>query len=49
MDHIAASAQLVAVSEQAGPGNLLRIVLLVSLFGGALLAWFLLRGYGKND
>ncbi|MFF4171189.1 hypothetical protein [Streptomyces sp. NPDC001744] len=34
---------LLAVGE--GPGDTLRIVLLVSIVGGALLAWFLLRGY----
>lgn len=39
---------LLAAAEQQGPGNTLRIVLLVSLVGGALLAWFLLRGYGNN-
>lgn len=41
---------LLAATEQQGPGNTLRIVLLVSIVGGALLAWFLLRGYGdKGD
>jgi len=36
---------LAAGSEQQGPGDTLRVVLLVSLVGAALLAWFLLRGY----
>ncbi|MEU8762799.1 hypothetical protein [Streptomyces sp. NPDC048659] len=41
---------LLAATEQQGPGDTLRIVLLVSIVGGALLAWFLLRGYGdKGD
>ncbi|MER8043031.1 hypothetical protein [Streptomyces sp. NPDC094032] len=40
---------LLATTEQQGPGNTLRIVLLVSIVGGALLAWFLLRGYGGAD
>ncbi|SCD86367.1 hypothetical protein [Streptomyces sp. PpalLS-921] len=40
---------LAAVSEDQGPGNTLRVVLLVSLLGAALLAWFLLRGYRDDD
>ncbi|MEV7868942.1 hypothetical protein AB0P17_23255 [Streptomyces sp. NPDC088124] len=40
---------LAAASDQQGPGNTLRIVLVVSLVGAALLAWFLLRGYRDND
>ncbi|MGW0787307.1 hypothetical protein ACWD04_03415 [Streptomyces sp. NPDC002911] len=43
---------LAAVSEGQGPGDTLRVVLLVALVGAALLAWFLLRGYrndGTND
>ena len=39
---------LAAASEQPGLGGTLRIVLLVSIVGGALLAWFLLRGYGNG-
>ncbi|MGW7368568.1 hypothetical protein ACWGI8_35380 [Streptomyces sp. NPDC054841] len=39
------AALLAAASEQQGPGDTLRIVLLVSMVGAALLAWFLLRGY----
>ncbi|MFD9504048.1 hypothetical protein [Streptomyces sp. NPDC060035] len=42
-------AVLAAVSGDQGPGNTLRIVLLVSLVGAALLAWFLLRGYRNDD
>ncbi|MFF2408994.1 hypothetical protein [Streptomyces sp. NPDC058092] len=41
-------ALLAAASEDQGPGNTLRIVLLASLVGAGLLAWFLLRGY-RND
>ncbi|CAD5947297.1 conserved protein of unknown function [Streptomyces sp. KY75] len=40
---------LAAASSQQGPGATLRIVLLASIVGAALLAWFLLRGYGNND
>ncbi|MFI8822546.1 hypothetical protein [Streptomyces sp. NPDC053431] len=36
---------LLAATGQQGPGDTLRIVLLGSLVGAALLAWFLLRGY----
>ncbi|MEU1122666.1 hypothetical protein ABZ371_03560 [Streptomyces sp. NPDC005899] len=43
------TALLAAVSEDQGPGDTLRIVLLVSLVGAALLAWFLLRGYRNDD
>ncbi|MFC9246436.1 hypothetical protein ACFT7S_21335 [Streptomyces sp. NPDC057136] len=42
-------ALLAAASEEQGPGDTLRIVLLVSIVGAALLAWFLLRGYGNDD
>ncbi|MDV9193293.1 hypothetical protein R6L23_34650 [Streptomyces sp. SR27] len=44
-----AAAALLAAAAQQGPGNTLRIVLLVSIVGGALLAWFLLRGYRSDD
>ncbi|MFI8005808.1 hypothetical protein [Streptomyces sp. NPDC086010] len=47
MPHIA--VLLAAVSEDQGPGNTLRVVLLVSLVGAALLGWFLLRGYRNDD
>ncbi|MFF1505976.1 hypothetical protein [Streptomyces sp. NPDC058326] len=40
-----AAAALLAAAAPEGPGDTLRIVLLVSIVGGALLAWFLLRGY----
>ncbi|MFF9199560.1 hypothetical protein ACF09L_30590 [Streptomyces sp. NPDC014779] len=40
---------LLAAASQQGPGATLRIVLLVSIVGGALLAWFLLRGYRSTD
>ncbi|MFC7305573.1 hypothetical protein ACFQVC_15240 [Streptomyces monticola] len=35
-------------AKEQGPGNVIRVVLVVSLLGAALLAWFLLRGYGKD-
>ncbi|MEU4350466.1 hypothetical protein [Streptomyces sp. NPDC023838] len=39
---------LAAASDQQGPGNVLRIVLLVSILGAGGLAWLLLRGYRSN-
>ncbi|MFF0474380.1 hypothetical protein [Streptomyces sp. NPDC004284] len=44
-----AAAALLAATAQQGPGDTLRILLLVSMVGGALLAWFLLRGYRGGD
>ncbi|MFD8010133.1 hypothetical protein [Streptomyces sp. NPDC058955] len=38
----------IAAAAEQGPGDTLRIVLLVSMVGGALLAWFLLRGYRSD-
>ncbi|MFI0723756.1 hypothetical protein [Streptomyces sp. NPDC021224] len=48
--HIGAMHDLstLAVSDTAGPGPVMRTVLLVSVVGVALMAWFLLRGYGKD-
>ncbi|MEV6551225.1 hypothetical protein AB0M57_21290 [Streptomyces sp. NPDC051597] len=40
---------LAAASDQQGPGNVLRILLLVSIFGAGGLAWLLLRGYRSDD
>jgi hypothetical protein len=37
-----------AASDQQGPGYTLRIVLLGSMVGVVLLAWFLLRGYRSD-
>jgi hypothetical protein len=38
-----------AVDNSAGPGPVMRIVLVGSVVGVVLLAWFVLCGYGKND
>ncbi|MET8470767.1 hypothetical protein ABZY90_16220 [Streptomyces sp. NPDC006422] len=46
MEHI--DLVLSAASGQ-GPGNLLRGVLIVGVVGAVLLAWFLLRGYKRDD
>ncbi|MFE1902599.1 hypothetical protein ACFW96_02880 [Streptomyces gardneri] len=48
-DTIDATAALLAAAAPEGPGNTLRIVLLVSIVGAVLLAWFLLRGYRTDD
>ncbi|MER5459620.1 MULTISPECIES: hypothetical protein [unclassified Streptomyces] len=42
------AALLAAVTEQQGLGSTLRILLIASIAGAALLAWFLLRGYRGN-
>ncbi|MEU6663753.1 hypothetical protein [Streptomyces sp. NPDC046821] len=34
---------------QQGAGNLLRTVIVVGVVGSALLGWFLLRGYKRDD
>ncbi|MFD5323036.1 hypothetical protein [Streptomyces sp. NPDC127092] len=39
---------LFAAASEQGAGDTLRIALLVSIVGAALLAWFLLRGYGNG-
>jgi hypothetical protein len=43
------AALLAVASDSAGPGVLLRVVIVVSVLGVAFLAWFLLRGYGGRD
>ncbi|MFI2349462.1 hypothetical protein ACH492_20885 [Streptomyces sp. NPDC019443] len=42
------AALFAAASEQQGLGNALRILLIASIAGAAVLAWFLLRGYRGN-
>ncbi|AZM53209.1 hypothetical protein DMA15_11905 [Streptomyces sp. WAC 01529] len=36
-------------AQQQGPGNLLRIVLIVMVVGCVLVGWFLLRGYRRGE
>jgi hypothetical protein len=38
-----------SAAQQQGPGNLLRVVLIVLVLGCVLTAWFLLRGYKRDD
>ncbi|CAL9527618.1 hypothetical protein SUDANB6_03985 [Streptomyces sp. enrichment culture] len=52
MEHVPRTAWLTEAAraaEQQGPGNLLRVVLVVMVLGSVLTAWFLLRGYGRKD
>jgi hypothetical protein len=52
MEHIPAAAWLTEAADAAGkqgPGNLLRVVLIVMIVGVVLTAWFLLRGYKRDD
>ncbi|MFD9003791.1 hypothetical protein ACFV0T_22990 [Streptomyces sp. NPDC059582] len=52
MQHIPAAARLTEAASaagQQGAGNLLRIILVVMILGCVLTAWFLLRGYKRND
>ncbi|WP_405577431.1 hypothetical protein [Streptomyces sp. NBC_01190] len=38
-----------AVNDSAGPGPVMRSIIVIAVVGGALLAWFVLRGYRDND
>ncbi|MFE9250321.1 hypothetical protein [Streptomyces sp. NPDC007088] len=41
------TAFLAAVSDQPGPGNFLRILLVVMILGAVFMAWLLLHGYRR--
>ncbi|WP_330457808.1 hypothetical protein OIB37_13400 [Streptomyces sp. NBC_00820] len=53
MEHHPAAAWLTEAAANAvpqhGAGNLLRIVLIVTVLGCVLTAWLLLRGYKRED
>lgn len=53
MEHYPAAHRVTEAAAQAagqqGPGNLLRIVLIVMVVGCVLVAWFLLRGYRQGN
>ncbi|MFD9886104.1 hypothetical protein ACFWZT_32125 [Streptomyces alboflavus] len=52
MEHISAAQALDLAAEAAekqGPGNLLRVVLIVMVVGCVLAAWLLLRGYRQGN
>ncbi|MFC4031784.1 hypothetical protein ACFO3J_09865 [Streptomyces polygonati] len=38
-----------AVSDSAGPGPVMRSIIVIAVVGGVLIAWFVLRGYRDND
>ncbi|MCZ4508641.1 hypothetical protein QFZ24_006485 [Streptomyces phaeochromogenes] len=38
-----------SAAQQQGAGNLLRVVLIVMVVGCVLTAWFLLRGYKRDE
>ncbi|MEC3992225.1 hypothetical protein VSR01_01155 [Actinacidiphila sp. DG2A-62] len=38
-----------AVSGSAGPGPVMRTLIVASVVGVVLIAWFVLRGYSNND
>ncbi|MGW0843540.1 hypothetical protein ACWD26_26005 [Streptomyces sp. NPDC002787] len=38
-----------AAAKEQGAGNLLRVVLIVMVLGSVLTAWFLLRGYKRDE
>lgn len=51
MEHISAAEALTLAAHAAGkqgPGNLLRVVLIVMVLGCVLVAWLLLRGYRQG-
>ncbi|CAM5450808.1 MULTISPECIES: hypothetical protein [Streptomyces] len=48
MDHAARLALLLAADQPPANGFPFRVFIVVSVVGGALLAWFLLRGYRDN-
>jgi hypothetical protein len=37
-----------AASKSVGPGPVMRSVIVIAVVGAALMAWFLLRGYGND-
>ncbi|MEV6592484.1 hypothetical protein [Streptomyces acidicola] len=52
MEHVTAArwiTEAAVAAEPQGPGNLLRVVLIVMIVGCVLGGWFLLRGYRRDD
>ena len=51
MEHTTAAwlTEAATAASRQGPGNLLRVVLIVMILGCALTGWFLLRGYKRKD
>ncbi|BCL30693.1 hypothetical protein ACFFS2_21600 [Streptomyces aurantiacus] len=51
MEHSPGSwlTEAASAAQQQGAGNLLRVVLVVMVVGCVLGAWFLLRGYKRDE
>ncbi|MFD1656909.1 hypothetical protein ACFSL4_01325 [Streptomyces caeni] len=51
MDHTPAAwlTGAATAAQRQGPGDLLRIVLIVMVVGCVMAGWFLLRGYRRKD
>jgi hypothetical protein len=51
MEHITSAwlTEAALAAGRQGPGDLLRVVLIVMILGCALTGWFLLRGYKRKD
>ncbi|GHA48446.1 hypothetical protein GCM10010372_55480 [Streptomyces tauricus] len=51
MEHSPGSwlVEAASAAQEQGAGNLLRVVLIVMVVGCVLAAWFLLRGYKRDD
>jgi hypothetical protein len=52
MEHVPAArwiTEAATAADTQGPGNLLRVVLIVMIVGCVLGGWFLLRGYRHED
>ncbi|MFE9097695.1 hypothetical protein [Streptomyces sp. NPDC007264] len=51
MEHIPAAwlTEAATAAQRQGPGNLLRVVLIVMVLGCVMTGWFLLRGYRRKD
>jgi hypothetical protein len=51
MEHLPGTwlTEAASAAQQQGAGNLLRVVLIVMVVGCVLTAWFLLRGYKRDD
>ncbi|MET8635186.1 hypothetical protein ACWEQ2_32320 [Streptomyces sp. NPDC004096] len=50
MEHTSAAwlTEAATAAARQGPGDLLRVVLIVMVVGCVLTAWFLLRGYKRR-
>jgi len=51
MEYLSAAwlTEAASAADKQGSGDLLRVVLIVMVLGCVLTAWFLLRGYKRDD